>query len=237
MPSDTAIKNNPKVEGPGFLLQKIFHCREIEIMTPSQVWQEMRWLSVKMPWWIVGKWGSCSFLLIIVWISSFHFQFRQDIADIVCLCVWCLMKLPSPIFYLHGHAWQESQYLLNTFYKNTLFLTSLVLGTKSSGDPFHLFSSCLYNRFSCLSRYLRWMYPCDRVCSGHDTVFSCVSELHLLDTSKGREEEDRDVGRISTTTFSLGLQATNKLMYEKAISHMCAIYLKGTFGCDILNYY
>lgn len=29
-----------------------FHCREIEIMTPLQLWKEMRWLSVKMPWWI-----------------------------------------------------------------------------------------------------------------------------------------------------------------------------------------
>lgn len=29
-----------------------FHCRDIEIMTPFQLWKEMRWLWVKMPWWI-----------------------------------------------------------------------------------------------------------------------------------------------------------------------------------------
>jgi hypothetical protein len=141
-------------------------------MTPLQLWEEMRRLSVKMPWRIGGKWGSCSFLLITAWVSSFHVQFRQDIAGFVCLCVLGLMKLlkiPSTFMDVQD---RNAISVEHSLWKYVFFLTSLVLGTRSSTPPFlslfHLFSSYLFYRADIWDSVI----PCFGAHPGHQRMLT-----------------------------------------------------------------
>lgn len=90
------------------------------------------------------KRGSCSFLLITVWVSGFHFQFRQDMTSFVCLCIGGLLRRPRTIFYPLGHTGRQSQYLLNIF-PEILSLPHLPCSVdKVFGCPF----STLFHPFS-----------------------------------------------------------------------------------------